>query len=197
MPRPRGGGRGGGGGGRNSRQQSRGQQFAEAWATGDYQDAASSNARRRRNHGASAEPDDDERPDVVNASGSDDDAEGSDGDTGQRRSRNSQDADRDGGDGPSTSGAGAAASGKFPIRLAMWDLGQCDRNRCSGTRLMRQGMVRELRLGQVFPGVILSPAGALGSGGRPRGSAVVGLGQGQPGQQGYPPNAAGQLACSR
>lgn len=53
----------------------------------------------------------------------------------------------------------ADESGSSDIRLAMWDLGQCDRKRCSGTRLVRQGVVEELRLGQAFPGVVLSPMG--------------------------------------
>lgn len=40
----------------------------------------------------------------------------------------------------------------------MWDLGQCDRKRCTGARLVRQGAVRELRLGAPWPGVVLTPA---------------------------------------
>lgn len=51
------------------------------------------------------------------------------------------------------------AAVQVPFRLAMWDLGQCDKKRCTGTRLVRQGVVQELRLGVPFPGIILSPMG--------------------------------------
>ncbi|KAI9666233.1 MAG: ribosome biogenesis protein tsr3 [Bathelium mastoideum] len=44
-----------------------------------------------------------------------------------------------------------------PYKAACWDLGHCDMKRCSGKRLMRLGMMRELHVGQKFAGVVISP----------------------------------------
>ena len=43
-----------------------------------------------------------------------------------------------------------------PFKAACWDLGHCDPKRCSGKRLMQFGLMRELAIGQRFPGVIVS-----------------------------------------
>ncbi|KAK0101688.1 ribosome biogenesis protein tsr3 [Cadophora gregata] len=43
------------------------------------------------------------------------------------------------------------------FKAACWDLGHCDPKRCSGKKLMRQGLMRELHVGQKHSGVIISP----------------------------------------
>ncbi|OCK86168.1 DUF367-domain-containing protein [Lepidopterella palustris CBS 459.81] len=50
-----------------------------------------------------------------------------------------------------------AISSRPAFKAACWDLGHCDAKRCSGKKLMRLGMMRELHVGQKFAGVVISP----------------------------------------
>ncbi|KAF2767095.1 DUF367-domain-containing protein, partial [Teratosphaeria nubilosa] len=43
------------------------------------------------------------------------------------------------------------------FQAAAWDLNHCDAKRCSGKRLMRLGLMRELHVGQKHAGVVVSP----------------------------------------
>ena len=43
------------------------------------------------------------------------------------------------------------------FKAACWDLGHCDPKRCSGKKLMKLGLMRELSVGQKHSGVIISP----------------------------------------
>ncbi|KAM3441356.1 hypothetical protein NHJ13734_002850 [Beauveria thailandica] len=54
---------------------------------------------------------------------------------------------------------GGGTRARPPFKAACWDLGHCDPKRCSGKKLMRLGLMRELHVGQRHNGVIITPNG--------------------------------------
>ncbi|KAK4231953.1 hypothetical protein QBC38DRAFT_464980 [Podospora fimiseda] len=71
-----------------------------------------------------------------------------------RTNNNNPDDDNNTPDGTSSNGRARPA-----FKAACWDLGHCDPKRCSGKKLMKLGLMRELHLGQKHPGVIITPNG--------------------------------------
>ncbi|KAI1773782.1 DUF367-domain-containing protein [Hypoxylon cercidicola] len=53
----------------------------------------------------------------------------------------------------------ADAPSKPTFKAACWDLNHCDPKRCSGKKLIRLGLMRDLHLGQRHNGVIITPNG--------------------------------------
>ncbi len=57
------------------------------------------------------------------------------------------------------SGPSSSRNARPAFKAACWDLGHCDPKRCSGKKLMKLGMMREMHMGQRHNGVIITPNG--------------------------------------
>ncbi|ROW00288.1 hypothetical protein VSDG_03498 [Cytospora chrysosperma] len=90
-------------------------------------------------------------------------------DAAKRRQQQNDNDDDNQHDGPSSTNPSSSSTAtttststgrpRPAFKAACWDLGHCDPKRCSGKKLMRAGLMRELHLGQRHSGVIITPNG--------------------------------------
>jgi pre-rRNA-processing protein TSR3 len=78
---------------------------------------------------------------------------------GPRSARQIEAENNDSAQGTSSTTTNPSNRSRPAFKAACWDLGHCDPKRCSGKRLMRLGLMRELHLGQRHAGVIITPNG--------------------------------------
>ncbi|GAA5928310.1 ribosome biogenesis protein TSR3 [Sporobolomyces koalae] len=67
------------------------------------------------------------------------------------------DSDSAGSDGDETNQGEDELTSRVPV--AMWDFDHCDPKRCSGKKLARMQLMQDLRVGQKFQGIVMSPKG--------------------------------------
>ncbi|KAG5641166.1 hypothetical protein DXG03_005863 [Asterophora parasitica] len=66
--------------------------------------------------------------------------------------------EEDGAEG-SSSGSEDDDDVRIEVPVAMWDFDHCDPRRCSGKKLARLGLIKELKVGSRFRGIVVSPKG--------------------------------------
>ncbi|KAF6748105.1 DUF367 family protein [Ephemerocybe angulata] len=57
------------------------------------------------------------------------------------------------------SGSDTEAPITIDVPVAMWDFDHCDPKRCSGKKMARQGLIKDLKVGSRFKGIVVSPKG--------------------------------------